>query len=88
MKDLLDAAGLRAQQPTSHLDVVTGMSLFAAGLLVGAGLGLLFAPSAGSTLRRQIGERVSEGVTDLRERVETATQSRRPELREARTSAS
>jgi len=88
MSDLLEAAGLRTVSRSSlALDAVAGVSIFAAGLLVGAGLGLLFAPSSGTALRKQIGERVSEGVTDLRERVETV-RAPKPELREAKTQAS
>jgi gas vesicle protein len=56
-------------------------------MLVGAGLGLLFAPSAGTALRKELGERVSEGVTGLRERVESV-RAPKGELREAKTHAS
>jgi len=38
--------------------------VFGAGLLVGAGLALLFAPSSGRELREEIGERAA----DLRDR--------------------
>lgn len=65
LQDLLEAAGLRSR-PSTGVDVVAGMSLFAAGLLVGAGLGLLFAPSSGERLRADL----SDKVTDLRDRFE------------------
>jgi hypothetical protein len=65
IQDLLEATGLRSR-PSTGVDVVAGVSLFAAGLLVGAGLGLLFAPSSGERLRADLNEK----VTDLRERLE------------------
>jgi len=55
-----DALGLSTSRTT---DTVGAVGLFAMGLLVGAGLALLFAPKAGSELREELGER----VTDLRE---------------------
>jgi hypothetical protein len=64
--DLLEAAHIRSR-PTSSVDVISGMSLFAAGILVGAGLGLLFAPSSGERLRHDLTAKIGE----LRERLET-----------------
>jgi hypothetical protein len=68
--DVLEATGIRPR-PTSGIDVVSGVSLFAAGLLVGAGIGLLLAPSSGERLRQDLGERIGE----LRERLETGLSS-------------
>ncbi|MEA2626383.1 MAG: hypothetical protein QOD06_2428 [Candidatus Binatota bacterium] len=45
--------------------VASAVGVFAIGILVGAGLALLFAPKPGQELRDQIGERVNE----LRDRV-------------------
>jgi hypothetical protein len=67
--DVLEATGIRPRP--SSFDLVSGMSLFAAGLLVGAGLGLLFAPSSGERLREDLSERIH----DLRERLETGLSS-------------
>ena len=59
--DVIRALGLRSYQRTSY---TSGWALFGAGILVGAGLALLFAPSSGRELREEIGERAA----DLRDR--------------------
>jgi hypothetical protein len=51
----------------SH-DLLPGLALFGAGVLLGAGLALLFAPSSGAELRENIGERFDEA----RERINGA----------------
>jgi len=76
--DFLEATGIRPRP--SGIDVVSGVSLFAAGLLVGAGIGLLLAPSSGERLRQDLGERVGE----LRERLETGLSSSSGEPERAR----
>ena len=53
---IADALGLARSRGT---DTTGAIGLFAVGLLVGAGLALLFAPKAGSELREELGERVS-----------------------------
>ncbi|WP_248346273.1 YtxH domain-containing protein [Anaeromyxobacter paludicola] len=52
--DVLDMMGLERSTPTG--DFFTGLGLFAVGMLVGAGLGLLFAPKRGEEIRAQMGE--------------------------------
>jgi hypothetical protein len=52
---LLNRLGLETRTPTS--DFFTGLGLFAVGVLVGAGLGLMFAPKPGTELRAAVGER-------------------------------
>ena len=52
--------GLHARRGTSGPDLLPGLALFGAGLLVGAGLALLFAPASGEETRGQIGERLNE----------------------------
>ncbi len=62
--DILRALG---QNRRTGNDILPGLALFGAGLLVGAGLALLFAPSSGEDLRAEIGERareVGKGLTD------------------------
>jgi len=58
-EEIIRALGLHARQNHGS-DIVPSVALFGAGLLVGAGLALLFAPSSGRELRDEIGERASE----------------------------
>src|SRR5512133_3028214 len=53
-EDMLRRIGLEARTPTS--DVFTGLGLFAVGVLVGAGLGLMFAPKRGDEMRQLVGD--------------------------------
>lgn len=56
--EILRAIGL---QRTRHAnDLLGGVAVFGAGMLVGAGLALLFAPSSGSEVREQLGARLGE----------------------------
>ncbi len=72
--ELRRLAGLQARR-SAAADIMPSLALFGAGVLVGAVLGLLFAPSSGQELRTEISERASE----LRERGErTASSSSRP----------
>ena len=57
-EDLIHALGLETRRRNGS-DIVTSVALFGAGLLVGAGLALLFAPSSGRELREEIGERAA-----------------------------
>lgn len=57
------------QRHSRGADIASGISLFAAGLIVGAGLAMLFAPTSGRELRGQIGEQAEA----LKERVGAAT---------------
>jgi hypothetical protein len=66
--ELVRALGLQSRH--SHNDVIPSVALFGAGILVGAGLALLFAPSSGRELR----EEISSKASDLAERVSGATE--------------
>lgn len=55
-KDLLRIARAFTSAPSRSEPIVYGI----AGLLIGAGIALLFAPSPGSELRGAIGERLEE----------------------------
>jgi hypothetical protein len=52
--DLLKRVGLETHTPTS--DFFTGLGLFSIGVLVGAGLGLMFAPKRGEDMRAMMTE--------------------------------
>ena len=47
---------LGLEQRTPGSDFFTGLGLFSVGVLVGAGLGLLFAPRRGEDMRAMVGE--------------------------------
>ncbi len=51
---LLKRVGLEERSPTG--DFFTGLGLFAVGVLVGAGLGLMFAPKRGEEMRATLNE--------------------------------
>ena len=59
-EDLLNSLGL--QRKSTAMDwVLPGVGLFAVGIIVGAGLGLLFAPKSGAELRSDLADRLSSG---------------------------
>src|SRR5512138_3847112 len=51
---LLKRVGLEERSPAG--DFFTGLGLFSVGVLVGAGLGLLFAPKRGEEMRQAVNE--------------------------------
>ncbi|HVI97362.1 MAG TPA: YtxH domain-containing protein [Anaeromyxobacter sp.] len=53
-EEMLKRIGLEQRSPAG--DVFTGLGLFAVGVLVGAGLGLMFAPKRGDEMRQLVGE--------------------------------
>lgn len=62
-EEIVRALGLQLRR-NSH-DLLPTVAVFGAGLLFGAGLALLMAPTTGRELREEIGERAAE----LRDRV-------------------
>ncbi len=68
-EEIVRALGLQASQRNTSSDIVPSVALFGAGLLVGAGLALLLAPSSGRDLREGIVERAGELSDDLTDRV-------------------
>lgn len=69
--DVLHRLGLEQHTPTS--DFFTGLGLFAVGVLVGAGLGVMFAPKPGAEMRSQLSgtlrSRGSQMADELGQRV-------------------
>lgn len=59
--DMAGVIGLQQRRTTSQ-DASTVIGLFGTGMLVGAGLALLFSPKPGQELRRDIAEKVNAGV--------------------------
>lgn len=69
-EEIIRALGLHARR-SNGTDIVPSVALFGAGLLVGAGLALLFAPTSGRELREELTER----ATELRDRATSAAES-------------
>lgn len=52
--DVLSALGLQTRRTTTDY-IMPALGIFGVGLLVGAGIGMLFAPKTGHEIRSQIG---------------------------------
>jgi hypothetical protein len=57
--DVLRRLGLEERTPMA--DFFTGLGLFAVGVLLGTGLGIIFAPKAGAETRSRLGESLRFG---------------------------
>ena len=67
-EDIARAVGLEARtSPTG--DMLTAFGIFGAGIILGAGLALLFAPKTGHEIRHDIAEKVGEIGEHLRAQV-------------------
>lgn len=73
--DVLDAVGLQERNPWGTAFGTIG--IFALGALVGAALGLAFAPKPGEELRSQIGDTVRRKANELAPMDESSTYSSR-----------
>ena len=58
-EDIASAVGLEARSSTTG-DMLTAFAIFGTGMILGAGLALLFAPKAGNEIRHDIAEKVGE----------------------------
>ena len=58
-EDIASAVGLEARSSATG-DMLTGFAIFGTGMILGAGLALLFAPKAGHEIRHDIAEKVGD----------------------------
>jgi hypothetical protein len=77
--DVLERLGLEQRTPVG--DFFSGLGLFALGVLVGAGLGVLFAPKPGAEMRTQVSDAIrtrgQRAVQEVESRVGSAESSGR-----------
>jgi hypothetical protein len=64
-EDIASAVGLEARSSATG-DMLTAFAIFGTGMILGAGLALLFAPKAGHEMRHDIAEKVGEISEHLR----------------------
>jgi len=81
-EDISAAIGLQPRQ-TMTTDVVAALGTFATGIILGAGLALLFAPKTGRELRQDIADRLG----DLGNGLTNGDESHEPTARSAATTA-
>lgn len=70
--DMLEAIGLQERSST-WASALGGFGIFALGALIGAGLGLAFAPKAGQEFRSELGEKVRRKADELKPVVDEYT---------------
>lgn len=58
-EDIAGAIGIEARGSTTG-DMLTAFGIFGTGVILGAGLALLFAPKTGQEIRQDIAEKVGE----------------------------
>ncbi len=58
-EDIASAVGLGTQASTTS-DLYSAFGIFGAGMILGAGLAILFAPKAGHEIRHDLAQRVGE----------------------------
>jgi hypothetical protein len=58
-RDLARALNRHSHRSASE-SLAASLATFGAGVIVGAGIGMLFAPKSGRELRQELGDRVSE----------------------------
>jgi hypothetical protein len=75
-EDILSLVGLATKRDATAGIIAVGLECFVAGLLVGAGAALLFAPKSGAGLRDDIRKRVQSTQEAVTERLPDALKSR------------
>jgi hypothetical protein len=76
--DVLDLVGLERQRPVLGA-LLPAMGLLALGAAIGAGIGLMLAPSSGRRLRKDVGDRIDQ----IRERMLTEARRTKGEAQQA-----
>ena len=71
--DLLAGLGLQTRR-SAAVYIVPAVSMFAVGILAGAGLGLLFAPRNGKEMRREIGTKVNDYTARVKSKLQEIQQ--------------
>ena len=69
--DVLEALGLQERR-SGFATTLGTLGIFALGCLVGAGIGLAFAPKSGDELRNELGDKVRRRAQDLQQQSEGA----------------
>jgi len=69
--DVLESIGLQ-QRRSALATAFASIGIFALGCLVGAGIGLAFAPKAGNELRNELGDKVRRKAQELQQQNEPA----------------
>lgn len=70
--DVLEAVGLQ-ERDSAWATAFGSIGIFALGCLVGAGIGLAFAPKAGTEFRNELGEKIRKKADELKPVVEEYT---------------
>jgi len=79
-EDIASAVGFESRGSAAG-GMFTAFSIFGAGIILGAGLALLFAPKPGHEIRRDIAEKVGEMGEHLRAQMpQSATSSNGPSV--------
>jgi hypothetical protein len=75
--DILEAIGLE-ERSSAWATTLGTLGIFALGCLVGAGIGLAFAPKSGEEFRNELGERMRRKADELGVNQETLNRSQMP----------
>ncbi|HET7788391.1 MAG TPA: YtxH domain-containing protein [Myxococcales bacterium] len=75
--DILEAMGLE-ERSSAWATTLGTLGIFALGCLVGAGIGLAFAPKSGEEFRNELGERMRRKADDLGVSQESLNRSQMP----------
>jgi hypothetical protein len=75
--DVLEALGLE-ERSSGWATALGTVGIFALGCLVGAGIGLAFAPKSGEEFRSELGERMRRKADELGENQDVMSRSQMP----------